>query len=159
MRESVWIVLRHGAHVNVESNDKVTPLHFASVKRQLAATRVLLEHGADVNAQDKDDQTPLYWAQGEDVSRVLLEHGADANALDIKGRTLLHQASESGRLGTTRVLLEHGVDVNSRDARPWYRNGGHLDVIQLLLQYGASDVIYNGRTRGLLFCVGSERFS
>jgi ankyrin repeat protein len=143
VRESVWIVLRHGAHANVQSNEKVTPLHFALVKRELAVTRVLLEHGADVNAQDRDDQTPLYWAQGEEVSRVLLEHGADANALDIKGRTLLHQASESGRLGTTRVLLEHGVDVNSRDAnhatslhlasRPWYRNGGHLDVIQLLL--------------------------
>jgi ankyrin repeat protein len=147
MRELVWIVLSHVVDVNVQSNEKVTRLHFASVKRQLAVAQVLLEHGADVNVQDKDDQTRLHWAHGEEVSRVLLEHGADANAQDIKGRTSLHQASESGRLGAARVLLEHGVDVNSRDAnhatylhlasRPWYRRGGHPDVVQLLLQYGA----------------------
>jgi hypothetical protein len=53
MRESVWIVLSQGAHVIVQSNEKFTPLHFASVKRQLAVARVLLEYGADVNAQDK----------------------------------------------------------------------------------------------------------
>jgi ankyrin repeat protein len=148
MRESVWIVLRHGAHVNVQSNEKVTPLHFASVKRQLAVARVLLEYGADVNVQDKGDQTPLHWAQGKEVSRVLLERGADVDAPDInKGRAPLHQASESGRLGATRVLPKHGVDVNSRDANhatslhlassPWCRHGGYPDVIQLLLQYGA----------------------
>jgi ankyrin repeat protein len=115
MWESVWIVLRHGAHVNVQVNEKFTPLHFAPVKRQLAVARVLLEYGVDVNAQDKNDQTPLHWAQGKEFSPVLLERGADVDALDInKGRTPLHQASESGHLGATRVLLEHGVDVNSR---------------------------------------------
>jgi hypothetical protein len=50
----IWVLLRHGADVNAQSDEKVTSLHFASVKTQLAVVRVLLEHGMGVGTQDKD---------------------------------------------------------------------------------------------------------
>ena len=142
----VRLLLDHGADAKAQCGRKITPMHVTSVYGRLEAARVLLEHGADVKAQNNDNQTPLHWAQGKEVTLFLLEHGADANALDIKNWTPLHLASERGSVGAVRVLLEHGVDANARDAHnvtpihlasSGFDDGRHLDVVQLLLQFGS----------------------
>ena len=46
----VRVLFEHGAGVNAQDKDKLTPLHYVSQGRH---AQVLLERGADVGAQSK----------------------------------------------------------------------------------------------------------
>jgi ankyrin repeat protein len=45
------LLYRHGAVVDVQGDDKYTPLHAASFHGQVDIMRWLLDHGADTNAR------------------------------------------------------------------------------------------------------------
>jgi hypothetical protein len=71
-----------------------TPLHVASLSRQVGIVEVLLEGGADIHAMADDGVggTPLHWAAyvgSLAVAELLLNEGADVNAGDASGFTAL----------------------------------------------------------------------
>lgn len=121
--EMVYVLLRHGAHVNARAqpvntgtmaiSDMIhpawyeaplkTPLFAAAAKGHASVIRVLLAHEADINARDDWGGTPLHRAAGEGETRAaeaLLEAGADVDALDSYQRTPLCWAVD--RDGTSR---------------------------------------------------------
>ena len=59
-RNSVEMLIKHGADVNVLADGKVSALHVAAANGNVKVARTLLEHGAKINARDEDQVTPLH---------------------------------------------------------------------------------------------------
>jgi ankyrin repeat protein len=48
--------------VNIQDIKQATPLHFATIYREIKNVELLIKYGADLNAQDFQGQTPLHIA-------------------------------------------------------------------------------------------------
>ncbi len=86
--------------------------------------RLLLEFGAEVNPEG-DWRSPLGYAAAEwseldepcESVRLLLEAGADPNTRGgPDGETPLHSAARHGHLQVISLLLEYGAEVNAKDS-------------------------------------------
>jgi ankyrin repeat protein len=144
---TVGVLIAHGADVNANARNGVTPLMYVS-DGPPAIVRMLIEHGANVNARDDDGVTPLSANLPNmrlDGVRLLIEKGADVNAHDKYGETPLIKASEYGSspIAIVRVLIKHGANVNAGNndgetaliaAAP----DGNPRVVRLLLEHGAN---------------------
>lgn len=107
--ELTELLLRHGAHVNLASQNvaQVMPLHSAVAAQQLAIAQTLIAHGADVNAQQPGAFTPLHGAaqNGQiDMIELLLRHGADINARASRDRSALDFAREEQHAAVIALL-------------------------------------------------------
>jgi hypothetical protein len=127
-----------------ELNGHKTPLYDASGRGYLKVAQVLIKHGADANAQRSFGWRPLHFASNNgrlEIVCLLVDSGADLNARDNDDWTPLFLASVEGHREVVRVLLEKGADPNVRcwDGTPldWALERDHLEVAQLLVQYGA----------------------
>ena len=136
-------LLEHGADINAQNRQGLTPLHWASNSGTPEVVRVLLEHGADVEVKDDTGRTALHWTSSSgrlEVVRLLLEHGADVVVKDNSGKTALHWASKRGKLEIVHLLLEQGADVevkNNDGKTALQLADGHDKVVELLREYGA----------------------
>jgi hypothetical protein len=146
------LLYRHGAVVDVQGDNKFTPLHAASRSHgQVDIMQWLLDHGADTNSRDKFCMTPLIQAAANGMNleavQVLLEHNADINSQNMNGNTSLSLILEyrvwAGEVvDIVHRLLEHGADPNipdndHRTALHQASSRGRLDATRLLLSYGA----------------------
>lgn len=66
---------------------------------------------------------------------------SEVNYRDCKGRTLLYFAARNGDTEAARQLLKGGCnpklsDVNRNTPLHIATDGGHLEIIQLLIEYG-----------------------
>ncbi|KAF8496233.1 ankyrin repeat protein [Russula emetica] len=124
-----------------------TALHLALRQGRLGIVWLLLENGANVDASDSDGSTPLHLAisafklnllsqlGGLDIVRLLLENGANVDAPDSDGSTPLHQAISEAP-GTFETYEDLKAFIDSKSLR---------EVIELLLEYGASGYRKNNR--------------
>ncbi len=92
----VQLLLDHGADINVQDNEGVTPLIYSCryFSRQ-EFIRLLLEYGADINLKDNNGWTALMWASQSsniEVIEMLLEYGADVDVLDNQNMSVLDYA-------------------------------------------------------------------
>ncbi|KAI0289002.1 hypothetical protein BC826DRAFT_1107328 [Russula brevipes] len=139
------LILVRKENVNARTGSRGTPLHAASSKGHLDATRVLLDHGANANATDIRKKVPLCLAYDGghlEVMRLLLERGADTEVWYDPFGPLLHRASHRGQAEVVQLLLEHKADVRSEGstnwtALHWASGAGQAEVVQILLEYGA----------------------
>eukprot|EP00111_Clytia_hemisphaerica_P024707 TCONS_00072807-protein len=112
------------SQVNIEDLDKQTPLIESAAKNNFAITELLLSHGAGIEACDKFMKTSLFWAAEKnslEVFKVLLQHIKD-NELDLKElieqrdtyeHTPLHIAAKGGHTEIVQILVEHGATVST----------------------------------------------
>jgi uncharacterized protein len=142
--EAARALIQAGADVNQITGYGWSPLLAATQNRNYQLGAYLLENGADVNLANEGGWTPLYLAtdnrniEGGDYPvreadmdhleyiRLLLDAGADVNArmidstetrtvftnqwLDERGATAFLRASQSGDIDLMRLLLEYGAD-------------------------------------------------
>jgi len=152
LREPAWnsglvrvarLLLDHGANPNASflqepDGSRATVLYGAAGRYNHARlTRLLLEAGADPN-----DGESLYHASEFDdpaCLALLLEHGADPESVRYCiGRKLDFEDPDG-----LRAYLDHGADPNGLHpafGAPLHKavqNGRSLDILQLLLDYGA----------------------
>ena len=166
------LLYKHGALVDVRSDEERTPLHSASMFGHVDLMRWLLDHGADANALQKFERwTPLHLAAANlypEAVRLLLDHNADINSRNETGYTPLcvtikfkpHPSRKENVVDVVRQLLAHGADPNPCDrnhSTQLHQASFHgwLEVVRLLVSYGAKVDVENeeGKTP---FQVASE---
>ena len=89
VRDTVFLLISHGADVNIPDKSGITPLHVAAeLGNSEICIHLLKEGNAQVNAQDQHGATPLHYAsyQGHrHVSELLLCQGACSTVQDNAG--------------------------------------------------------------------------
>ena len=165
--EIVKLLVKAGANVSEPGCDNTTPLKAAIMANQTATAEILIKAGAPVDTKSTDgvtgkSYTPLelaYDIGNIEMIRILKGNSA---SLDKKDTTVLIEASAWGRAEKVKELIAAGVDVNlQEEAPPWLSfygqrceppsvysstgqsalqkasEGGHLEVVKILLDAGA----------------------
>jgi ankyrin repeat protein len=139
-----WLV-RHGAEVDAETYEHITPLMFAVANNKVDGVKELLKYRPDVNVISDYSETPLLIAvknQNLEIAELLIRDSADVNYSDKWGATPLHYASIYGYFYLVDMLLYYDAKIYSKSndgttplmAAIW---AGYSDVADLLLQNGA----------------------
>ena len=147
-RQSVMLLLAHGADVNLPDERGTTPLMQCVTDGLHTLAGTLLAHGAKVDAANPAGQTALMQAaSGDDSAMVtlLLAHHAGINRHDRAGETPLMLAVDDGSNDAYRA--SEGEDeqrfVGSQVTTPMSLKDlpnpdGHPKTVRLLLKHGAS---------------------
>ena len=157
------------ADVNLRSSIYGTPLQRAADMNREDIIQLLIENGADINGANLTQPHTVQTNSGSSLAiaarsghnkivSLLLKRGAETDLSPRKnGFHILHQASIRGMIDLAEYCISRECDVNMRtDQGPKYHEAqkqmtplafacaeGHLDMVQCLLQYGAS-VQYDG---------------
>jgi ankyrin repeat protein len=111
--------------------------------------RELIADGAKPDIKDVNGWTALLvcsrngWTQHLDMIKVLLDAGADVNQRNITyDFTPLMLSSYNGHIAIVQELIRRGADVRftnkgDRPAIEYAAEGGHLDVVKVLIASGA----------------------
>nr|AAO15006.1 hypothetical protein [Takifugu rubripes] len=153
--EEVRSLILKKEDVNVQDNEKRTPLHAAAYLGDAEIIELLILSGARVNAKDNKWLTPLHRAVAscsEDAVAVLLKHSADVNARDKNWQTPLHVAASNKavRCAEALVPLLSNVNVSDRAGRTALHHAafsGHVEVNEVNA-YGNTPLhlaCYNGQ--------------
>lgn len=93
MEQSFVTTKQNSEFLNVQRDDKSTPLHIACRHIQpVPMIKFLIENGADVNAKDEVGFTPLHYAvlfSTKEVIETLILYGALVESADERGSTAL----------------------------------------------------------------------
>jgi len=151
------LLLDEGADVSLRDRLSATPL-IDAVERGVDddAMALLIRASAEagvLDARNVDGDTALHLTHDNgqtDVMRLLLDAGADPNVQNNDGQTLLHHMAEEGiteyvQHEDVEDLLNAGADPNLIDEKGWTParyagEGGHKDMLRLLLENGAEGV-------------------
>jgi ankyrin repeat protein/beta-lactamase regulating signal transducer with metallopeptidase domain len=90
--EMMNLVLDHGAAINAQDSDGMTPLCWAGYTRQDEACRALIARGADVNIRDHEGNNAAWYAAGgnlPDTLAALIKKGVKLDGQDNQGFTVL----------------------------------------------------------------------
>lgn len=149
------------AGADVNGDDEIKPLHFASVfNSNPAVIKVLLEAGANVNSRNRLGATAIFLAVAlnskPEVPAALLDAGADVNIRNIEGFTPLHGKPFGdfspylfNNIAAMSMLLNAGADVNARSengSTPLHTaaaGSDNPDIITFLLDAGADGTAVN----------------
>jgi len=113
------------------------------VRKNLDEIDFLITNGA--NLDDDSEELPLSTAlflYDFNTANFLLTRGANINVQDRTGATVLHAASQSGKLNIVDFLLTRGANINLQDyfgvsALHIASGSGKLDVVKFLVEKGA----------------------
>ncbi|KAF7154999.1 hypothetical protein CNMCM5623_005207 [Aspergillus felis] len=148
----IELLVRKGVPVDARCQDGLTPLHYACLANSLEIARLLLISNADIEAQTKiNQQRPIHLAAARgsmNMLSLLCDKGASLEARDAKGDRALGVACRHGHAAAVQNLLGRGCPLYlAYETRPQEDSplclaamGGHLPVVSLLLQHGASVV-------------------
>ncbi|NXF28067.1 ANR52 phosphatase, partial [Rhodinocichla rosea] len=119
-----------GANVNAKDTVWLTPLHRAAASRHEVAfpcratpkknLQLQKKHSADANARDKHWQTPLHVAAANRATKkkkALLPKKSTVNVADRTKKKALHQKKHSGHLEMVNLLLNKGASPSTCDKK------------------------------------------
>ena len=145
--EIVRTLLRHGAEVNMKTDENKTALHIAIENGHLDVVITLLQNGAVVDeGVDVDKNGILHKViskENLEAMKLLLKIGANVNGLDSKGRTPLEVATGCGNVTMISYLLDHGADTEIKTSFGSFTVliiaclDGNIEVMTKLLDHGA----------------------
>lgn len=164
--DNAFLLLKHGAKVNVVDSAGNTPLHMAAQERSPRLIQALIDRGADVNAVNKDFRTPLdmatAWNAPSGEGTLLLikrggrlkNPGTDSVAATSGNRPLmskerslaliLYRCFRSCSDDTIMAFLRKGADLKFKSSRRPYSLLGEaieqnrsLEIIEAMLKQGA----------------------
>ncbi|XP_033101464.1 ankyrin repeat domain-containing protein 17-like [Anneissia japonica] len=141
---AVELLLDMGSDINAQiETNRNTALTLACFQGRTEVVSLLVDRKANVEHRAKTGLTPLMEAASggyADVGRVLIEKGADVNAAPVPSSrdTALTIAADKGHYRFVELLLQYGALVDAKNKKGnsplWLScNGGHLEVVQLLV--------------------------
>lgn len=146
--EMTALLLRAGADGNAPimpvtgSRTLDTPLTYAYREGKKSFFYFLLEQGLDINDPNSVGDTVLAMAAQNgnlDEMDTLIELGADVNAYRVNAP--IEIAARQGNALVVQFLIDRGAEINGPPTRGQALveavNGGHMDIVELLLQNGA----------------------
>ncbi len=155
----VQLLVEHGADVNAQTDNGVTP--FGNIVRDGSPEIIeyFLTHGANPNVRDSWENTPLFYLvkKGDETFgkklTLLVGYGADIMAKNKDGNTVLHAACYFANKKAVEFLINHNHPINVQNiygatplhqaTRRLFRNsdlfseGRCLDIIEYLLNKNA----------------------
>jgi len=144
---SVYDLLLEGPHTVFYMSSLMLSSHFGDVE----VAKILLTFGADVHATDVQGLTPLHYAaQSGSVELIdsIVQAGGDLRRLCNRGISVLSTAASAGEVEVVKYLVNRmpkkgaeRLDVQDDQgatALHFAAQGGHTDVVRVLLETGAS---------------------
>jgi hypothetical protein len=144
------------AEIFIGTSHKISALHLAAGKNNLAMVKRLLDVGCDPNLSSPELKglwTPLHDAAlhgSNELIELLLDRGADIEARTVTKATPLALATRHYKIAATRCLLARGADVNTQDkagSTPVIQAClvGATSVAKLLVEVGKADLTIKNR--------------
>ena len=112
---AVYLLLNHGADVNIAAADGYTPLHSAVTKGYQNLVKLFLEKNALVNTQNANGNSPLHTAVSNgffDITKLLVKKGSNVNLQNKEGRTPLFLGVKNKHEQLIKLLIENEADVS-----------------------------------------------
>jgi ankyrin repeat protein len=149
-------LIERGADVKLTGRTGISPVAAAAYAGSDAIVEMLLAQGADEHAPDETGKPPIVYAAARaklDIVKRLLARGVDVNARYANDLTLLmwaagadEKVAEADALKIVTYLLDVGAHIDDRDARGRTAlmiaaEGGHGEIVNLLLQRGADPAL------------------
>jgi ankyrin repeat protein len=142
--DAVLWLLNHGADINAQTDEGVTPLMYAAQNGNLEVVKILVLNGADVNLINIDNVPALMSAvqmQHEEIVDYLLQEGAKPDVADKNQVTSLMYAAAYDYFVIADMLLYYGAnpllqDYTGNDACMVACYNNNLDIAGLLLFNG-----------------------
>lgn len=142
---------KKGVDINIKTEDKSTPLHFAVKNRKIDAVRLILRTvGVEVNSKDATGMTPLHFAALFDdptmTAEVLKNPSVDINMTNSWGMTALCVAAQDGNDATVKALMQReDLDINCKDENSmtplhYAAQEGEYETVKVLLTSKDIDV-------------------
>jgi ankyrin repeat protein len=131
--------------IDIRDKDGHIPLHYAIVKKNVIATKLLIEKGSDINASDNDGNSSLQlaiYSKNRDLFDMILNTNPFINHVTTTGESALHIAINIGASKMARVLIDKGIDINLRDyeyeigALDYAINMGDHEIVKYLIDKG-----------------------
>lgn len=132
--EILSFLLEMGANINDVNNDGNTALMFASDKGHFETANFLLKRHADVNTVNKYGNTALLLAANSgylEIVNLLLNHNVNPRERSAQRRT----ERSLGRSSGVALSAVNHVDSRGNTALILAVNGGHLEIVNLLLNH------------------------
>jgi ankyrin repeat protein len=120
-------------------------------RKAFAITLIAILCGCDSQRQASPEAKPPAMASAVAAQKALKKQQAEEQILREKHKgipkavasQLLLDASENNKYSIAKVMLEYGADVNIKDGRGYAplskaANGGHLQIVSLLIANGAN---------------------
>lgn len=153
-------LLTLGANVNVEDDEKCSPLFLAASYGSEAILKLILSKGPEIDRLGQGG-TVLNWSTtSANKTAILLEHGAKPDLMGYGSYAPLMWAASLGYVETVKVLLKHHAQVNlkidSKDGRGFTAvylaaSRNQAEVVKILADAGADLMCKNPRDSTALF--------
>ncbi|WP_425383714.1 ankyrin repeat domain-containing protein [Wolbachia endosymbiont (group A) of Microdon myrmicae] len=138
-------LVNQGASLDIQSEDGLTLLHFASINNRLDIAGYLIKEGVDINAKDKDGKTPLHYASRSvhhlDMVKYLISKGADIDVKDNSGRTPEDEERYTNSDRMRQVFMQAHLD---RELLLTVKNEKDLKTINNLIAKDIDDRTHGG---------------
>ena len=128
-------LIEQGAAVNVQTQNKTTPLMTAAQYNSFEAVKILLDNHADVNAKNKTGNTALHFAAGYNDSETvmaIINAGAVLNIANDKGKTPLEIAKGNVRLNDSRALKKLMLSSLRKEFLKICRSGSEEEIAEAI---------------------------